>query len=617
MNTREEMKHAGRLLLPVLLLAASGPALAQRPQDNWYLESTWIKDMAVSEGGLSAPYGVAIGHDQRIYVGDQGAGCVNAYLPDGTFSFAITNDFGSGQSFSQPRGMIMDRAGNLYVADMGHNCVFVFTADGTFLRKIGGVAGSANGQLGGVIDVAVASAGHVYVLESTNARVSVFNPDSTFAKIFVGSGLLDGQLQSPSSIAIAPDGSVYIAQNNLVYKPEYWQPFTSLCFIKAFDTNGILRFKLDQSFTRNFYNTIPEPEPTRFGPCSVRVDPTGLLHVIVSWRVIVRVAPQNELRDINWALSDSSLSWNVFHGDGTPLTTYTAGFGGQGDKLASPCNALGDDGKMVLCGNATNRVQLFHYAMREQWAPPRNCLPMPAVLEVKQRPNSPLVDVDYQVTDADDANVHTAMLVFKNAFQALSNCISSLTLVEGTATNLGPGIASGQTQRVTWNAGADWSVNLGDFHVTVLARDSRPGLLDIHYLNLPPDRGMPALKISRSPLVESDFMQVWWWLLATNDSAINLSSNRIYGVNGRYAAKVLCENTTTTADGRAYVYEKMGAREATAEEVDWARHGSTATTINQWAPVRTVGGRPGTVNEYGFDTGTWDSETCKWVVPLN
>ena len=169
----------------------------------------------------------------------------------------------------------------------------------------------------------------------------------------------------------------------------------------------------------------------------------------------------------------------------------------------------------------------------KQYALPRNAIPVPVVLRTQQRAQSPLVDIDYKVTDADDTNVYTAASIFTNASStmSLSNCLRQITWVED-ANRIGPNVTANQTHRLTWNAGADWSVNLGDCRVTVLARDSRTNLLDIHYLSLPADRVMPALMISRSPLTPMTLCRVGRWLLATNDIGIMLTSNRLYGVGG-------------------------------------------------------------------------------------
>jgi hypothetical protein len=600
------------ILLGLLCLSLAENAPAQRPQDNWYQDAVWVKTNAVADGGLVEPYGVAIGRDRRIYVGDQGSQRIQVYLPDGTFSFGITNGFGGGEAFGQPRGMICDRNGNLYVADYTNNCVFVFTADGTFVRKIGGVTGTGDGQLSGVIDVGVALDGQIYVLERGNSRVSVFDSGGVFLRKWGEPGVLDGQLDFPMSIAVAGDDWIYVCQRK-AWGMNWQNPAGDSAATKAFDGNGRFRKKIIDIDRAVYCN--PGEQWTYYAGASVRVDCGGGPWVLRSnfagwdsgvWAADIAPPVMRFMTHEFETISDYVLSG--------PIPTWAQAPGGE---YVFPCHAFGPDGTFVVCRRGARMLYVWRQALRELRPQNPNAIPMPAVWRTVQRPSSPLVDIDYEVTDADDATVQTGMLVFKNGMQSISNCIRGLTLVEGTATNLGPAIAANQLHRVTWNAGADWGVNLGDYRVAVLARDSRPGLLDIHYVNLPADRGLPALKISRSPLNTNDFMQVWWWLLATNDSGLNLSSNKIYGVSGAYTAKVLCDDGSTTADGRNYIFEKMQVREATPSEVDWARHGSTASTVNQWPSVRTVGGRPAALNEYGFDTGDWDTNTCRWVVPLH
>ena len=620
MNKKLELKNCAGLLLGLFLLDTSRPTLAQTPQDNWYLEQTWTKaggSYAATNGGLSSPYGVAIGPDGRIYVGDEGYGRIQVYLPDGTFSFSITNGFGGGQSFNAPRGMITDNAGNLYVADYFNNCVYEFTANGGYVRKFGAGTGSANGQLSGVIDVAVSSQGLVYILEYANSRLSVFNSDGTFQSILINAGFLDGQLAFPSSIAVSESGKMFISQN---YANAFGAAIpTFYNGIKEFDTNGFFLLKFNSGIGTEYSAQCGCYKS--FGASSVRIDKSSLLHALVTWSQADNGAGAGCYLCTIQKNLDTSVRWRVFTTEGIPVTNYTNNFSGLNNPITWPCAAFGSDGTAIECINGTKSLSVFRYAMREQWSPPRNMIPMPEVIFKQQRVNSPLVDLDFQVTDMDDMNVTVGILIFTstNTTPSLGNCIRNPTLIEGTSTNLGPGITANQTHRLTWNAGADWSTNLGNYRVAILAQDRRTNLLDIHYLSLPAGNGMPALKISSSPLNANDFMQVWWWLLATNDTGIILTSNQIYGVTGTFNAKQLCNNGITTTNGRSYIYGKMNVREATVQEVQWAKQGNmpAGTSPNQFTPVRQVSGRPIAVNEYGFDTGSWDTNTCKWVVPLN
>lgn len=582
-----------------MLVFSVGIVFAQRPQDNWYLEQTWTKTMAVTNGGLSTPYGVAIGLDSRIYVGDQGAARIQVYLPDGTFSFAITNNFGAGESFSQPRGMITDANGNLYVADYARNAVFVFTANGAFIRKIGGVTGSGDGQLSGVIDVGVALSGEIYVLERGNSRVSVFDASGTYVRKWGSSGVLDGQLYGPRSLSVSPNNEVYVCQDD----DGVGSSTSRYTYLKVFSNNGVFLRKFNLFSVKHYGSWW-----VGFCPVSVRVDPGNLVHVVKA--SYINFNSPNE--DSVWRPD-----WFVMQPDGTVLFSQSLWFGTKAQyQISWPCHSVGPDGSLLINLYDTKQQLFYRRAMREQWTPPRNSIPMPAVIRIQQRPNSQLVDIDYQVTDADDTNVYTGLLIFTNVAQSLASCLHHPQLAEGTETNLGANVTANTPHRVTWNAAADWNTSLGNFRVAILAKDRRQGLLDIHYLRLPADRGMPELKISRSPLIANDFMQVWWWLLAINDPTVRLTDGKIYAVGGTYDVQMLCDSVGTSDIGRSFIYQKMAVREATVAEVSWAKQGSLSGGTNQWDAVLTVGGHPLKVNEYGFDTGNWGANAW-WVVPLN
>lgn len=589
-----------------IIIAMAVPAMfahAQQPQDNWYLEATWTKSMAITNGGLSNSYGLAVGPDQRIYIGDAGSKRIQVYLPDGTYSFAITNGFGGGNGFGTPKGMITDKSGILYVADSGSNCVYVFEAEGAFIRKIGGESGNGPGQLSGAEDVAVSRAGDVYVLETNNSRVSVFSSSGIFIRTWGQAGSLSGQLDSPVSLAITPDDTVLITQCPASPTGQY---------LKAFTTNGVWRWNREYMLSQDIYLI----SQLVHGPVSVRVDDSGIIHLIMAGHYAYGGQSSDPYHTNNkysfWYAIDPA-DFVTLNPALTNLAISSHAY--VDNALKGSHHAVGPDGSMFFCSRTLKTVLIYRRVFRDNWVPPRNAIPMPALLQQNQRPNSSMVDIDYRVADADDTNVITAVLVFRNGNQAISNCLRNLTLVEGTATNLGAGIAANEPHRITWDAGMDWGVSLGNYRVAILAKDSRTNLLDIHYLRLPAGNGLPALTISRSPLNSNDYMQVWWWLLATNDTTIGNSSNQIVGVGGSYNGIELCNGNFTTPAGRNFIHARMNVREATPTEVAWARQAALPGNTNQFTAV-SVGARPIAVNEYGFDTGDWGTNAF-WVVPLN
>src|SRR6266481_4316186 len=82
----------------------------------------------------------------------------------------------NGDGFSYPADVTWDRAGNIYVADgFGtNNRIAKFTKDGDFL-KTWGQTGSGQGQFNKIRGIAADAAGNLYVADSGNSRIQVFD----------------------------------------------------------------------------------------------------------------------------------------------------------------------------------------------------------------------------------------------------------------------------------------------------------------------------------------------------------------------------------------------------------------------------------------------------------
>lgn len=262
----------------------------------------------------------------------------------------------------------------------------------------------------------------------------------------------------------------------------------------------------------------------------------------------------------------------------------------------------------------------------------RNAAPVAEVVSIAQRPNTTLLDIDYRVTDLDDETVHTAVAAFVGNVNSLNNLILLTTLAEGTAANVGPGIPRSTVKRLTWDVGDDWDADFGDLSVHVFARDTRPHLMGLHLLSLPADGAVPAMQITRTPLHKSWFLEPLLWLAATGNPTVAFSrsgaTGNLHGTDNApegYRGELLASGTTVTQKGWQFIASLMACREATSQEVQWAREAATPGIVNQWHPAgtpvvpndillkRISALYPNRVNEYSFDTGDYDSNWI-WLI---
>ncbi len=177
-------------------------------------------------GQFSYPRAVAVDAQGRIYVADSGNNRVQVFNPDGSFlrQFGSTCKLdtregctgdGRGQ-FNEPWGIAVDGEGNVYVADTWNHRVQKFDKDGNFIA-MWGVFESTAGELGkpfafyGPRQMLVDREDRLYVMDTGNKRVQVFNSDGSFFTQFGGSGVVDGRFDEPTGIAQDGAGAWYIA----------------------------------------------------------------------------------------------------------------------------------------------------------------------------------------------------------------------------------------------------------------------------------------------------------------------------------------------------------------------------------------------------------------------
>jgi DNA-binding beta-propeller fold protein YncE len=169
--------------------------------------------------------GLALDDDDRLFVADAKLHRVLVFSP----KHEQVATFGTAE-LVRPGGIAIDKENRLvYVADTGNDVIAVFDADSfKFLRHIGEPSKKHEATEPGLMSlpeaVAVDSDGNVFVTDTFNNRIEVFDGDGKFIRTWGKNSDDPANFQRPKGIAIDPDGHVWVVdaiQNRIkVYSPE-------------------------------------------------------------------------------------------------------------------------------------------------------------------------------------------------------------------------------------------------------------------------------------------------------------------------------------------------------------------------------------------------------------
>jgi DNA-binding beta-propeller fold protein YncE len=172
--------------------------------------------------GLNAPRAIAAGRNDDLYVADSRNHRILHIASDGnlldewgTFADQATGNAPTG-TFNEPWGIAVGPDGSVYVSDTWNHRVQKFTKDGKPLTTWGQYgqplpeAPESKSFFWGPRGVAVDSQGHVFVADTGNKRIVIFDEDGNYLTDFGTAGLDAGQFDEPVGVAVADDGTVYV-----------------------------------------------------------------------------------------------------------------------------------------------------------------------------------------------------------------------------------------------------------------------------------------------------------------------------------------------------------------------------------------------------------------------
>jgi sugar lactone lactonase YvrE len=174
--------------------------------------------------------GLALDASGIIYVADTDNHRIRAVRPGNvvTTLTGSTEGYRDGVDkpmFGGPHGLAVDSAGSIYVADSYNHRIRKINPEGLVTTVAGSTQGYSDGtgtdaKFRGPRDLALDSAGNIYVADTYNHRIRKINPEGLVTTV-AGSteGYSDGtgveaKFRSPQSLAVDRDGNIYVADTD-------------------------------------------------------------------------------------------------------------------------------------------------------------------------------------------------------------------------------------------------------------------------------------------------------------------------------------------------------------------------------------------------------------------
>jgi sugar lactone lactonase YvrE len=117
-------------------------------------------------------------------------------------------------------GVALDHTGTYaYVTDADNNYVVRVTLTNNVAVTMG-TAGTGNSQFRFPHGIACDRSGNVYVVDSTNYRIQIFDKDLVYISQFGTEGTGPGQFENPFGVAVDKNGYIYVSDvtNNRIQK---------------------------------------------------------------------------------------------------------------------------------------------------------------------------------------------------------------------------------------------------------------------------------------------------------------------------------------------------------------------------------------------------------------
>ena len=277
-----------------------------------------------------------------------------------------------GSHYNRPEGVAVAPDGSIYISEHYGHRLIKLDAAGVAQWIVGEAGGCGNDDqhLCGPRDVTLGVAGKVYVVDSWNNRVQIYNPDgSYFATLGTGYGSGDSEFNDPQGLAIAPNGDIYVADTNnqrvqvfdsdgvyvatlgetgvagsdnahFKYPRDVEVDSAGYVYVADTDNHRVQVFDSTGAYVRTLGETGVDGDDFQHlgNPVAVTVDAAGRIYVLDQWGNRVQ----------------------VFDSNGAYLTTIGGVWGGRTGELRGAADlAVDTAGNLYIADTENHRIQKF------------------------------------------------------------------------------------------------------------------------------------------------------------------------------------------------------------------------------------------------------------------
>lgn len=253
-------------------------------------------------GKFMNPNSIFLGEDKKVYIVDTNNCRIQVFNENLNFEFS----FGK-ERLSSPIDISIYNE-KIYVTDFENSKIFIFDSIGKFVSEFG-KKGQNNGEFNSPLGIFINKNGYIFVCDSANNRVQIFDKNFNFTKSIIING-------RPSD--------VFVDENDKIYISDYYD--FKIYIYKDFGNTKLKEFKINSDADWFFYKA----------PVSIFITKENNIIYTVPWENRVDIISQ----------------------DGNLIKSYGESLK-DGLFLYPNLLSISNDGKIYVVDNMNNSISIF------------------------------------------------------------------------------------------------------------------------------------------------------------------------------------------------------------------------------------------------------------------